>query len=219
VDVVAPDDIAGWIVEHRGTSDRFLFGIAGPPGSGKSTLAASLAAELSAPVVAMDGFHLPNDVLRERGQLGVKGAPETFDGLGFVDLVRRLRGAEGVIECPTFDRTIDEPVSHGVRLGPEHTVVIVEGNYLLLDEVPWRELSSMLDAIAYLDVPDEVRTRRLIDRHVRFGRDRTEAAEFVRRSDGENARLVERDRARADVVITVGPSPEPPGTVVGLRRS
>lgn len=203
MDVITPDDCAGWIREHRGSSDRFLFGLAGPPGSGKSTLAASLAAELSAPVVAMDGFHLSNEVLRERGQLGVKGAPETFDAVGFVDLVRRLRGTVGVVECPTFDRTIDDPTPHGLRLGPEHTVVIVEGNYLLLDETPWCELSSALDAIAYLEVPDDVRMRRLIDRHVRFGRDRSEAVEFVRRSDAANARRVERCRSRAAVIITV----------------
>jgi pantothenate kinase len=204
---VSPDDLAAWIIERRGRADRFLFGIAGPPGSGKSTLAARLGAELDAPVVAMDGFHLPNAELIERGQLGVKGAPETFAAAAFVDLVRQLRRANAVVDCPIFDRTIDEPVADQIRVTADDAIVIVEGNYLLLDEAPWGALADLFDATAYIDVPDDVRIGRLVDRHVAFGRTRSEALDFVRRSDEPNARRIEPGRRRADVLVSSPAAP------------
>jgi len=195
-------DLACWVLEQSAGADRYLFGIAGPPGSGKSTLAASLGAQLGAPVVPMDGFHLSNVTLTSRGQLDIKGAPETFASTAFVELVRRLRDPTCVVECPTFDRSIDEPIADQIRVSPEDVVVIVEGNYLLLDQAPWSSLPDLLDSIAYLDVPAELRLRRLVGRHVEFGRSRAAAAEFVRRSDAPNAVRVEANRARADLIVS-----------------
>jgi pantothenate kinase len=194
-------DLASWIGERAAGADRYVFGIAGPPGSGKSTLASRLGTDLGAPVVAMDGFHLDNDVLRARGLLAVKGAPETFDALGFLSVVRAIRDASGSVRCPAFDRTIDAPIADRVSVVPGDVVVVVEGNYLLLDRPPWASLSEVFDAIAYLDVPDEIRRSRLIARHVEFGRDPVDAAEFVHRSDEANAALVEASRVRADLVV------------------
>jgi pantothenate kinase len=199
-------DLAGWIVERSSGAPRYLFGIAGPPGSGKSTLAAALAEDLAAPIVPMDGFHLPNAVLTDRGLLDVKGAPETFDADAFVGLVRRLRTVTDAVDCPAFDRTIDEPTADQVRVVPNDAVVIIEGNYLLLDESPWSELVDVFDVIAYLDVADDARVERLVDRHVEFGRTRHEALEFVRRSDEANARRIARSRSRADVLVSFEPS-------------
>ena len=197
----APGDLASWISEWASGADRYVFGIAGPPGSGKSTLAAQLGTALGAPVVAMDGFHLSNDVLRARGLLAVKGAPETFDAPGFLALVRAIRDARETVRCPAFDRTIDAAVAGRVSVVPGDVVVVVEGNYLLLDRPPWVSLSEAFDAIAYLDVADEIRRSRLIARHVEFGRDPVEAAEFVHRSDEANAVLVEASRVRADLIV------------------
>jgi pantothenate kinase len=198
---LAAVDVAPWI-RARATGDhRYLFGIVGPPGSGKSTFAARLGHEIGAPVVAMDGFHLPNDVLRARGLLAVKGAPETFDAPAFLDMVRRIRVSTGTVRCPAFDRTIDAPVADRVRVDPDDAVVVVEGNYLLLDRPTWASLVGLFDSIAYLDVPGDVRRARLIERHVEFGRDRADAIEFVDRSDEANAELVEASRFRADLIV------------------
>ena len=63
---------------------RLMVAIVGAPGAGKSTLAEALAGRIDgAAVVPMDGFHLDNAVLRSRGILDRKGAPESFDADGF----------------------------------------------------------------------------------------------------------------------------------------
>jgi len=196
-----PAEVAHWIREQAAGRGRYVFGIAGPPGCGKSTLAERVGAELDAPVLAMDGFHLPNRVLLARGLLQVKGAPETFDAAAFVGTVGEIRNATDVVSCPGFDRTIDAPVADCVRIVPDDTVVVVEGNYLLLEGDPWVSLSGLFDAIAYLDVPGDIRRERLIARHVEFGRDRVDAVEFVSRSDEANAALVEASRTRADLIV------------------
>ncbi len=200
---LSEEDLAEWVMARREGRDRYLLGIVGPPGSGKSTVAQRLGRTIGAPVVVMDGFHRSNVELDALGLRGVKGAPETFASRAFVELVRRLRGPDSDVWCPSFDRMIDEPVPDQVRVGAEHRVVVVEGNYLLLDQPPWRELSELFDAVVYLDVADDVRVRRLVDRHVEFGKTREEASEFVERSDAANARLIEASRLRATLVVSM----------------
>jgi pantothenate kinase len=198
------DDLESWIRERATGVDRYLVGIAGPPGSGKSTSAMRLGVALGAPVVPMDGFHLSNATLRSRGLLAVKGAPETFDAAAFVELVRALRDRSRTVQCPAFDRTTDEPVANRIHVVPDDVVVLVEGNYLLLDQPPWSDLAGLFDSVAYLDLPVESRRQRLIARHVEFGRDPADAAEFVQRSDEANATLVEASRPRADLLVRAG---------------
>jgi pantothenate kinase len=198
---IGSTDLVAWVRDEAAGLDRYLFGVAGAPGSGKSTLAERLGAELDAPVVAMDGFHLANAELAARGLRGVKGAPDTFDAQAFVDLVESLRDPSRTVSCPAFDRTIDEPVVDRIRVTPSDTVVIVEGNYLLLDQGPWSSLKGLLHATAYLEVPTSLRVGRLVARHIQFGRDRADAIDFANGSDAANALLVEASRFRADLYV------------------
>jgi len=201
--VIDAADLAPWVRGRAMGVDRFLLGLAGPPGSGKSTLATRLGDELGAPVVPMDGFHRPNAELVASGLRDVKGAPETFDASAFVELVRSLRDPSRTIRCPAFDRIIDEPVAGQLSVAPHDSVVIIEGNYLLLDQEPWSSLSGLLDATAFLDVPPPLRIARLVARHIEFGRDRADAIDFAQGSDAANAVLVEASRSRADLVVVV----------------
>jgi pantothenate kinase len=199
---VRADAVAAWIREQAVESDRYLVGLTGAPGSGKSTLASQLSSELAAPVVPMDGFHLPNTVLDERGLRAVKGAPKTFAAADFVDAVARLRVALDDVWLPAFDRTVDEPVADQIRVGATARIVLVEGNYLLLADEPWARLVRQFDAVLFLDVDDDVRFERLVERHVKFGKPRDEAVDFVRTSDERNAALIGETHHRADILVT-----------------
>jgi len=180
---------------------RVLVGICGPPGSGKSTSARRLARQLRAPLVPMDGYHLPNDELDRLGLRQVKGAPETFDAAGFVALVRALRAAAHDVDAPVFDRRIDAARPAGMHVARAERLVVVEGNYLLLDEPPWDQLADLFDLTVYLDVPIDELRRRLVRRHTRFGRSPGEARAFVESSDLANAARIAASRSRADVVV------------------
>ncbi|MFJ8885472.1 nucleoside/nucleotide kinase family protein [Streptomyces sp. NPDC102402] len=187
---------------------RRVLGIAGAPGAGKSTLAARIteALEGRAVLVSMDGFHLAGAELERLGRADRKGAPDTFDAAGYAALLRRLRHPEGPdpVYAPAFDRALEEPVAGSVCVPPDVPLVVTEGNYLLLDEGPWAPVRGLLDEVWFLDTDPELRLSRLVDRHVRFGKPRPYAERFAAGSDERNARLVERHRGRADLVVRLG---------------
>ena len=181
---------------------RFLVGLAGPPASGKSTLAATLAAELSpgARVVPMDGFHYDDAVLDARGLRARKGSPPTFDAQGFLHLVRRLR-EEDEVAIPIFDRDMELSRAGADIVGPEDRILIVEGNYLLLDEDPWRQLGPLFDLTVFLDVTEAELIRRLTARWQHHGREDAAAQDWIRTNDLPNALTVITRSLPAEITL------------------
>ncbi len=151
--------------------------------------------------VPMDGFHLSNMELGRLGLADRKGAPETFDGWGFVHLLRRIRAAEELVYAPVFNRVLNESIGSAVPVFPSVELVVVEGNYLLLPEDPWVRARPLYDLAVYLDVPDEIRVPRLVRRQMARGLDAAAALDWVQRSDEANARLIATTRNYADVVL------------------
>jgi len=194
-------ELVSQIADAARDRPRYVFGLAGPPGSGKSTVAARLAEALGAVVVPMDGFHLDNTELDRLGLSGVKGAPETFDVAGFVRLVEQLTHTTDPVPAPSFDRLADRTIAAAITVDPDDHIVIVEGNYLLLDRGPWAALRALFDLVGYIDVDDATRVERLVARHVRHGRSLDDAREFVQQSDEANAAIIAATRPRADVLV------------------
>lgn len=181
---------------------RFLLGITGAPGSGKSTLAAAVAARSNAVTVPMDGFHLADVELERVGLRDRKGAPETFDAWGYAALLARLRTApDHVVLAPGFERGLEQPLAGAIAVPPDAGLVVTEGNYLLLDEEPWRAVRAQLDAVWHVAIDEELRLERLTARHVAFGKSPEAAAAWVERVDQPNARLVAAAAVRADVQL------------------
>lgn len=190
--------------------NRIVIGIAGPPGSGKSTLAEEVVCQLNvragrnslAALLPMDGFHLDNEELKRRGLLSSKGAPETFDAAGLVDLIVNVKAHVGDISYPLFDRALDHSLIDVGRLKTETSIVIVEGNYLLLDEPIWDGLAELFDATVFLSPTIGTLERRLVQRWLGFGFRIEDAVAKAHGNDQKNARLVLEHSTRADLTLS-----------------
>lgn len=183
---------------------RALLGICGAPGAGKSTLAAKLVRALGeeAVYVGMDGFHLAQVELARLNRTARKGAPDTFDAAGYVNLLARLKKeTKTTVYAPEFVREIEEPIAGAVPIHPEHRIVVTEGNYLLLKTPPWQEVKPLLTETWFLSPEEPLRQERLMARHQSFGRTPEQARERTLGSDERNAVLINATLPNADLVI------------------
>lgn len=151
-------------------------------------------------VVPMDGFHYDDKVLNMRGLRSRKGAPETFDAAGFVHLMQRLR-AGGDVAIPVFDRSMELSRAAADIVLDSDRFLIVEGNYLLLDEAPWDGLRAFFDLTVFFDVPEAELDRRLLARWAHYGKTPEAARAWIDSNDMPNIRRVIDGSRAADVTI------------------
>ena len=199
---------------HR--DERVIAFIAVPPAAGKSTLVnflADLADKLSdmPPVQAlgMDGFHyhqqyILSHTVRRGGEeipmIRVKGAPDTFDAVRLRDTLTALRKSD--LLWPAYDRTLHDVVEGAIPVTAP--IVLAEGNYLLLDQPVWRDLTH--DYAVFISADEALLRKRLIARKMRGDKTHEQAELFYRESDGPNVQLCLNSHLPCDLELELLPN-------------
>jgi pantothenate kinase len=200
------DHLCQDILKRAGNSPRYVIAVAGPPGAGKSTLSEALAARLSelaepSTVLPMDGFHMDNAVLEQKGRLKRKGAPDTFDLRGFTDVLKAVREGSQEVLSPVFDRSRELAIAAARVISPDHRFIVAEGNYLLLKQGRWADLRPLFDLAILLAPPFEELERRLTERWRYYGLTGEALDEKLNGNDLPNVRLVLSESGKADIIL------------------
>ena len=185
--------------------NRYFIALSGPPASGKSTISQKLANDLSAKeynssILQMDGFHYDDLILKEKKLLLKKGAPETFDVMGLINFVSRLQKEDEVV-IPIFDRSLELSRSSAVIISKNTKVIIVEGNYILLNSYPWCELHKFFNTTVMINCEKKILEKRLIERWENFNLPKEEIDEKVYKNDLPNGVNVLKNSIKADYIL------------------
>jgi len=195
------------VTDHIDNNDknRYFIALSGPPASGKSTISENLAKDLSAKgysssILQMDGFHYDDLILKEKKLLSKKGAPETFDVMGLINFVSRLHKEDEVV-IPIFDRSLELSRSSAVIISKNTKVIIVEGNYVLLNSYPWSELHKFFNTTVMINCEKKILEKRLIERWENFNLPKKEIDEKVYKNDLPNGVNVLKNSIGAEYTL------------------
>ncbi len=153
----------------------------------------------------MDGFHLDDRLLEQDGTRARKGAPHTFDAHGFVRLITALQEPQD-IHFPLFDRSREIAIAGAGRIPATCDTVVVEGNYLLLNDTPWSALHAHWGLSIALHPPRDILHDRLLQRWDTHGKTRAEAEAWIASNDMPNIETVLTGSAQADITLNEAPT-------------
>ena len=194
---------------------RLIVYLAAPPGTGKTALSLFLS-RLSETVqnniiiqsVGIDGFHYPQEYIEKHSVIknskaipmrDVKGSPETFDLNKLTGAVKRLRSND--MKWPVYDRNLHDVVQDAVLVQSE--IVIIEGNWLLLNEAGWNGLQPLCDYSIFITAGENMLKDRLIQRKILGGLSPDRASAFYDKSDRLNIARALKNRLTSDCELNL----------------
>ena len=185
--------------------NRYFIALSGPPASGKSTISEKFIKDLNAKgipssILQMDGFHYDDQILKEKNLLLKKGSPETFDVMGLINFVSRLQKEDEVV-IPIFDRSLELSRSSAVIISKNSKVILVEGNYILLNTHPWKELHKFFNSTIMINCEEKILEQRLIERWENFNLPKEEIDKKVYENDLPNGVNVLKNSIKADYIL------------------
>ncbi len=199
--------IVSCILKLKKRHKRLIIAIAGPPCAGKSTFSLDLIEYLNASsnfhiasLLTMDGFHYDNALLEKMNLLEKKGSPESFDINGFSSTLKRIAEAKEEVAVPLFDRKNDYSIANAQIIYPNTPIIIVEGNYLLLNTTKFSEVKFLYDISIFLSPSLETLKKRLIDRWIEEGLTLEQAIKRAETNDIPNAKFVLENSSMADIL-------------------
>ncbi len=196
------------VIQELPVTGRKIIAVAGAPASGKSTIAEAICDKMNeikpecANILPMDGFHYDDVLLKARGIHSLKGAPHTFDVLGFAHMLKRLAAQdEDEVVTPVFDRSLEIARAGSNPISKDVEYIIVEGNYLLINQQPWSELETYFDLSVFVDVPVPVLEKRLRQRWVDHGLDENGITRRLQEVDLPNGEFIQVNSSAPDITF------------------
>jgi len=140
----------------------YVIGIAGSVAVGKSTFARILQALLAqwpdhpkVDLITTDGFLYPNRVLEARGIMNRKGFPESYDTRALLDVLRRIKSGEELVEAPVYSHVVYDIVPNERAIVRSPDIVIIEGlNVLQTGSDAPEFVSDYFDFSIYIDADE-----------------------------------------------------------------
>lgn len=201
--------------EKKNNSQRLIISVSGVPGSGKSTVTDKVRKNLNkilglqiAIVLPQDGFHYYRSELldMEDPQMLIdrRGAPFTFNSSRLIELVKKVKYQyENTLFAPSFSHELKDPEENSIQIGPLVRIILLEGNYIHLNDDRWSELHELSDEkwLVFSDI--NIIKERLIQRHVRAGicNSVEESVNRVENNDLLNAKYIIENSVKTDVIF------------------
>lgn len=190
---------------------RIFILLAAPPGCGKTTLSLFLE-YLSKQIedvtaiqaIGMDGFHryqnyLDCHFIERNGQQikmsEVKGCPETFDVDKLIAKIKETKNKDTY--WPLYNRIKHDPEENQVFI--DSPIVLIEGNYLLLNEEKWCDIHYLFDDSLFIEADPHELEKRLVSRKMMGGIPYHQALQFYFNSDGINVQRVLNHSLKANI--------------------
>ena len=158
----------------------FVIGIAGSVAVGKSTTARLLKALLSrwdnhpkVELVTTDGFLYPNEVLQEKGLMGKKGFPESYDIKRLVKFVSDVKACKRNVQAPVYSH-LTYNITDEVKEVDLPDVLIIEGLNVLQSGMNYPHephrvfISDFLDFSLYVDADSAQIQEWYVNRFMKF---------------------------------------------------